>query len=99
MQQILLSAAGTLLVLILRDVTIISIKKIIAKKQQRMQRELVKKMKHHKERFEEWLEEFRPEEYGDDDEFTLVLCDKCDKLKKNLIENVCLECTVNGKDE
>lgn len=99
MGQLLLSAAGTLLILILRDATIIGMKFILTKKQQRIQRELAKKMKHHKERFEEWLDEFKPEEYGDEDNFTLALCGKCDKLKKNLIDNICLECTINGSNE
>lgn len=98
MNQILLSAAGTLFVLALRDGTIILMRIIVKKKQERLQRQLIERMKHHKERFEEWLEEFKPEEYGDEDQFTLAICIKCDKLKKNLIEDVCLECTVNGTE-
>lgn len=98
MTQILYSALGTLLVLLSRDLLIIGARVIIRRKKVKLQREYAKKMIHHKERLEEWLENFKPEEYGNESNFTLELCDKCDKLKKNLIDNICLECTVNGTE-
>lgn len=69
---------------------------ILRKRKEKYILELEKK----KEKFQEWLKDFKPEDYGDEDHFTLTECNKCENLRKNIVEqdgkNICLECAING---
>lgn len=98
MTQILYSAIGTLIVILAHDLVIISSRLIIRRRNERQKNELLEKMKMYRQKFDEWMEQYTPGEYGDEKEFTLKLCSKCEKLKKSIIEqedgDICLDCRV-----
>lgn len=98
MKEIILSATGTAFVLLTRDIYII-VSRLVAKyKQDKKYEEYVRMIKESTSKIQQWIDEANPEDYKAEKNFTLQLCDRCDKLKKNIIEeqdrNICLDCKV-----
>lgn len=97
MMTIVLTALGVLVALAARDGILLATKLIIAKRIAKMQEVEAERFREIQGKIQKWMDEYKPEEYGDATEFSLQVCKKCENLRKNIIEDgVCLECVVNG---
>ena len=88
--------------LMLRDAAIIATKMLIGIKVRKAKEKYLQELEKKQEKLDDWLKNFKPEEYGDEQHFVLVECNKCEKLRKNTVEedgkNICLECAINGTE-
>jgi len=100
MTGFLTTAASLFTALAVRDIIILCAREYLQRKEDKAKQKLANDMKMQERRFQEWLNEFNPEEYAAEPQFALHVCSKCDKLRKNIIDeegaHVCLECAVNG---